>query len=59
MRLMILLVLRSPSVTWLNVKDKKRMIMQATEAGNETELSEMRELTPKHIAMTATRPRGT
>ena len=54
-----LLVFLSPSVTSQMIRNRKIKIMQATEAGNETELRDMRECVPKQTAITHTIPSGT
>jgi len=58
-RFTICLVLRSPSVPWKRTKMRNKPIIQATEAGNDTELKEINEWTPKHTARIHVTPRGT
>jgi len=53
------LVFLSPIIQSQAIRAKKRTIMQATLAGNETELNPMRELTPKQARRMTMIPNGT
>lgn len=55
----MLRVLRSPMTMLQAMRAKKRMIMQATEAGNDTEDIEIKESTPKHASRIRRMPKGT
>lgn len=52
------LVLRSPMIISRTIKTKNKMIKQATEAGKDTELSPIREETPKHARSIIRTPKG-
>jgi hypothetical protein len=52
-------VLRSPIKTSIRTRVKKRTTSRATDAGKVTELSPMRELTPKHAKRIIRIPIGT
>lgn len=58
-KLTIRLVWRSPSIPWSKTNITNRPIIHATEAGNETELSDIRECTPKQTARIQVTPKGT
>lgn len=57
--LTIALVLLSPNIKSQSIKAKNRRIMHATEAGNDTELSDMRESTAKQNSKVIMIPIGT
>lgn len=52
------LVLRSPIIISKKIKAKNKAIKQATEAGKDTELNPIRELTPKHARRIKRIPAG-
>jgi hypothetical protein len=52
------LVLRSPMIRSKMIKAKNKTIKQATEAGKDTELNPMRELTPKQARRMRRTPAG-
>ncbi len=51
-------VLRSPIIISKIIKAKNKAIKQATEAGKDTELNPIRELTPKHAKRMKRTPAG-
>jgi hypothetical protein len=57
--LTIFLVLLSPIVASQTIRKKNKKIMQATEAGNDTDPSPIRLLTPKQAKSITRRPEGT
>jgi hypothetical protein len=59
MILTMALVFRSPTIISKTIKLKNKTIKQATEAGNDTELNPIRELTPKHARRISRIPKGT
>ena len=54
-----LLVFLSPSNDSQHIKANKRIIIQATDAGKDTELNPMEESTPKHASKMIIIPKGT
>lgn len=53
------LVLLSPKIESHSIKARNKRIIQATEAGNDTELSPIKESTPKQNSKVIMMPMGT